>query len=377
MAKPTARSENTLDKLLQDRSQYVTWLARLDSTSDAVPAVPESVRTRIRADYETRLHAVLDELRSHTEGLKEQLEEFSARRAELALRETQAKETMAEAEVRHAVGEFDEGRWQSIRGETARMLVSVREELGRTSSEIDRLTEVLTLIETPAEAPAQPEPVAVPQPVAEAPRRPSGGFEAPHLAHHQPPAPAPVPVPVPEVVHPAATGPVIYEEPEADPEPEIILATPDIPVGPTPPLSNTPSKPLISGRVPARPAPKRDDATPAKTLWFPSGKSADTAEGSKIDELAFLKSVGSEAAAPKRASGGFTKPAEPAPVSTPMINSGEPFAKQQPMPGAATEHKEKPSQPTAAKTLKCGECGTMNRPTEWYCERCGAELAAL
>ena len=31
----------------------------------------------------------------------------------------------------------------------------------------------------------------------------------------------------------------------------------------------------------------------------------------------------------------------------------------------------------AAKTLKCGECSTMNLPTEWYCERCGAELAAL
>ena len=31
----------------------------------------------------------------------------------------------------------------------------------------------------------------------------------------------------------------------------------------------------------------------------------------------------------------------------------------------------------AAKTLKCGECSTMNLPTEWYCERCGAELASL
>jgi hypothetical protein len=30
-----------------------------------------------------------------------------------------------------------------------------------------------------------------------------------------------------------------------------------------------------------------------------------------------------------------------------------------------------------SKTLKCAECGSMNRPTEWYCERCGAELAAL
>jgi hypothetical protein len=31
----------------------------------------------------------------------------------------------------------------------------------------------------------------------------------------------------------------------------------------------------------------------------------------------------------------------------------------------------------AAKTLKCGECGAVNYPTEWYCERCGAELASL
>jgi len=30
-----------------------------------------------------------------------------------------------------------------------------------------------------------------------------------------------------------------------------------------------------------------------------------------------------------------------------------------------------------AKTLKCNECGAMNYPTEWYCERCGAELATL
>ena len=29
------------------------------------------------------------------------------------------------------------------------------------------------------------------------------------------------------------------------------------------------------------------------------------------------------------------------------------------------------------KTLKCPECGTMNYATEWYCERCGGELATF
>lgn len=29
------------------------------------------------------------------------------------------------------------------------------------------------------------------------------------------------------------------------------------------------------------------------------------------------------------------------------------------------------------KTLKCPECGAANYPTEWYCERCGGELATM
>jgi hypothetical protein len=29
------------------------------------------------------------------------------------------------------------------------------------------------------------------------------------------------------------------------------------------------------------------------------------------------------------------------------------------------------------RNLKCAECGTMNYASEWYCERCGAELAAI
>jgi hypothetical protein len=29
------------------------------------------------------------------------------------------------------------------------------------------------------------------------------------------------------------------------------------------------------------------------------------------------------------------------------------------------------------KTLKCAECGAMNYPSEWYCERCGAEMTIV
>jgi hypothetical protein len=30
-----------------------------------------------------------------------------------------------------------------------------------------------------------------------------------------------------------------------------------------------------------------------------------------------------------------------------------------------------------SRSLKCQECGWMNYPTEWYCEKCGGELAAF
>lgn len=35
------------------------------------------------------------------------------------------------------------------------------------------------------------------------------------------------------------------------------------------------------------------------------------------------------------------------------------------------------TRPEQQKTLKCPACGAMNFPTEWYCEQCGGELAAL
>ena len=46
-------------------------------------------------------------------------------------------------------------------------------------------------------------------------------------------------------------------------------------------------------------------------------------------------------------------------------------------PDVATSSAAADSGQPQAKTLKCGECGELNRPTEWYCERCGAELASL
>ncbi len=123
-----------------------------------------------------------------------------------------------------------------------------------------------------------------------------------------------------------------------------------------------------------------------------------------MDELAFLQSVVDaprepQAAAPApaaepelpaapRAEGGadllpppvLTAPRRPTPLSTNLPPVRDPFggsAKASTLtPGSIPSFlKDMPTE--QVKTLKCQECGTMNYPTEWYCERCGGELAAM
>ena len=88
-------------------------------------------------------------------------------------------------------------------------------------------------------------------------------------------------------------------------------------------------------------------------------------EAFRTDEMDFLRRLNEDEtpAPPKRASDtrrGPTLVREPD-VSVPRPSS--PF--------------RRPSAGQAEKTLRCADCGTMNLPTEWYCEHCGAELAAL
>lgn len=43
----------------------------------------------------------------------------------------------------------------------------------------------------------------------------------------------------------------------------------------------------------------------------------------------------------------------------------------------APELPEPSASADSGKSLRCDACGTANFPTEWYCERCGGELAAV
>ena len=122
---------------------------------------------------------------------------------------------------------------------------------------------------------------------------------------------------------------------------------------------------------------------------------------STLNELAFLNSVVERSDAPARTPVAAPAPVPapaPAPVAAPvaaepapapvddvpvvtMLEAAEREAappREQTLRQAAGTPSFLKGLPTEqVKTLKCQECGTMNYPTEWYCERCGGELAAM
>ena len=102
---------------------------------------------------------------------------------------------------------------------------------------------------------------------------------------------------------------------------------------------------------------------------------SDAANGSQPDDHAVREWRTSAASA--GTSGETTSP--PAPGAPPNPSGAVPVQRERGT--TQVEHEEAPYlkdvRAEQVKTLKCQECGTLNYPTEWYCERCGAELAAL
>jgi len=257
MPKGSSKSTAAIQRLLEERRQYEAWLARINAAGDAAP---EHVRVRVRADYEARLQAVTEELKAHAEAGRQLVAQRKELVAELQRKEKAAAERLAETELRHAVGEYDEGQWTQVHKDALAELVAVREELQEVARDIEKLEEL------DAMARAKPGPRIGPPP-----------------------------------------------KPQAKPE-------------------------------------ERKQAGP-------------------VDELAFLKSVTEDdkaAPSPRRASGAQFQPSIP----------GDP-PRGAPMSTSITPDPDVNDEAEVAKTLKCKECGTMNLATEWYCESCGAELAAL
>jgi hypothetical protein len=299
-------STAAIQKLLEERRQIEQWLVRLEQAADRTP---ETVRTRVRSDYEARLSTVVRELQGFEEDLRASLEDVQARYAAGRDQERLATEELSEAELRFTVGEFGDVEWTEKKTALLDRLIRIREDIGQAEEEIGELEDVLRSIAAPP-----------------------------------PPPPAP---PEPEI----AELDEVEEEAEDRPgKAGLAKAADRLSLGAELGLRNLPS--------PAK------TAAPVK----PAAKPQDSGGG----ELEFLKALSDEKAParPARVSGAQPRPVpaeKPAPEKPRTVeNLSDHQALSRSRPSVINQ-----------RTLKCGECGAMNLPTEWYCDRCGAELASL
>ena len=183
MPKGTSKSTAIIQRLLEERRQYEAWLARLNDSADATPG---HVRARVRSDYEARLSAVTEELRAHAESARQAIEEKRHLRGELQKKETRAGEKLTEAELRHSVGEYDEGQWTQVHADILAELVSVREDLQSVEADLQKLEELDALVRNKPVPPPRAVPTSAPAaPPARAPRAQPQPPPQPEAAPHE------------------------------------------------------------------------------------------------------------------------------------------------------------------------------------------------
>ena len=124
----------------------------------------------------------------------------------------------------------------------------------------------------------------------------------------------------------------------------------------------------ISPVVPRAAVPEPPTLNPPSRIEQPSARvqppaQSPTSNRSPFDEFPVLRPGSGSGSGSGGGSGSAGSPPSTTAVATPP---------SVPKSGGAQDPRSEQH-----KTLKCPECGAANYPTEWYCERCGGELATM
>jgi len=334
MTDPAVNTEQ-VTALFEERQRYESWLAMLEAKRATTPA---HIFERVHADYATRLARVVEELGSHRAALQDLESSFMERLALLDVDDAKNRDEALEAELRSTVGELSVEHHEEVRSRTQTALAAVADERSHVAEELAKLR---TMLEASGGTPASAAPAVTNQPAPPPPeqRRPA----------------------------PAAQGVAGKRDDWQQVNFDRAAQTPARPAAAA-------SAAPMNDTQPGSAAPRRTSAPDVRPT------------GGPFDDLEFLKTmieprtsgegvaVGSGASAPasRSASGAIGSQTPPQQVAS---TTGASL----PTVGRAVEENMLPKEggQDQVKTLKCQECGTLNYPTEWYCERCGAELAAL
>ncbi len=364
MTYPAVNSEQVA-ALFAERQRYETWLATLESKR---ATTPPHIYHRVHADYTARLQRVIEQLATHRAVLRELEGELVDRMTSLDIEEARHRDEIAEAELRAAVGELTPEQHQAVQERAGAALRALNEERLRVMEELTRLRAVL---EAGSLARAEARPLAGQVPERTVGAAGAGGAGGAGDAGASDAA----------LRGGAAAG---ATSPSGSPEAAAGgRAAPDLG------LIRTDDWDLSFEKTPAPSAPARGGASGPTSGAQASGGAPTTAPGEvrssggpgPFDDLEFLRTM--VAQSPTGGGGeergaGTVSAAEGASAGASAAAGREGAPAPPPLD---VRHPDDSALPKEAaeqvKTLKCQECGALNYPTEWYCERCGAELAAL
>lgn len=351
--------------LVAERHRFDEWLSALEGRR---AETPEHVYARVHGDYLTRRERVLAQLHAQAPALSELLASLDARSEALGARMGAQEDERTEAMLRHAVGEFDDAAWHAVRDRVEASLQEMGVEHGELEAQRADVGQLLAEAQPPAtevmvsgalEPEVSPVVVASETPSWLSDEGVSLDVDAPAETSSEAPIETSSAAPTTDVPEPPVADPETSDRAisitetlaaiEADVVDEVSSDSSDNVDGRIrPPMSAGLERPNFWGTresgVPAAESTDAEaqdlygDATPDRGVAADGGGAAPAAES--FDELAFLRSV-----------------IDPQPQSSSMPKA--------------------PGTDTPQKTLRCTECGTMNLPTEWYCERCGGELATF
>ena len=346
MMEDTAVTIAEIRGLVAERQRFDDWLAALEARRHETPV---RVFERVHADYVARRNGVISNLHEHVGSLESLAGQLNDKLQLLETQLTERGDERAEAMLRTAVGEFDTEKWEATRHELEAGIVGLEKEREALVAEAEDARALL----------------------AAARHKPVGAAPAERMP--EPAAPAHLEIPIVRV--PA-------REEAADIE-TAFAVTDEL----SDAMSDSASTPGYSPAV-ATNAPTRADADSDVRAAVDMRDAAPRATTpGPLDHI----DVFGESSVGKRAQGDSGPlrgtPARPAPLhnSAPAGTAAHSEAfddlaflrsvTDSPASAAPAVRANAPTEP--AKTLRCTECGTMNFPTEWYCERCGGELAAF
>jgi len=330
-----------IESLLVERKKYEAWLAQLEIRRESTA---EHVFARVHADYSKRLEDVRQRLGAEADGIQSLVSDLDERLATEQRLVTEKSDERAELELRATVGEFSEKEWTATRAKLDRAIDELRGKFEATERELVEMREIVRSVMAPA--------APVPESAAASLREPTPRVSASVTAAPSMPR-ARTPFDELAFLKSVAGTPA--------------TAPPMAPVGET-----AVEAPPVAAAAPALEiALEIAPETAPETALEPVVE----AEGRLADDVAVAAAV---ARAPEDV---YDMAPAPSFAAEPEVEE-----ESDPPRGRASSRTSvemsalgapTPRTSEAIRSLKCQECGTLNFPTEWYCEKCGGELAAF